>query len=383
MELINTSRLPLEVTTALDKSGREHLLLVAKATYAFGEGGRPPELAKESHPIAYTDDFIGEPGVSAPRYESDLSMTKRRCDVLVDATAHAPEGRPVTELEVSVRVGACTKELLVVGDRVWQRGHTQVSASRPQPFTSMPIHYGRAFGGSPRPRTDGEQDTYFANPVGRGYCPELRADIVEQMPLPNTEDARNRLTSPAARVQPLAFGPIGRHWDPRKGYAGTYDSRWREDAFPLLPEDFDEAFLQAAPPDQQIDFIRGGEEVSLRHLVPGRPLVNFTLPRPALGMKLLYTSHRALELTPVVDTLFIEPEAQRFTMVYRMAVPLDRRGLSGISIVAAGPVCKKWWRSKVLGTQDCGCGGDNEKDESPEDSDEDTPAFVEAPEEGS
>ncbi|MFP2929729.1 DUF2169 domain-containing protein [Pyxidicoccus sp. 3LG] len=383
MELINTSRLPLEVTTALDKSGREHLVLVAKATYTFGDDGRPPELAEESHPIAYTDDFFGEPGVSAPRYESDLAMTKRRCDVLVDATAHAPDGRPVTELEVAVRVGAFTKEVLVVGDRVWQRGHTHVSASSPQPFTAMPIHYGRAFGGSPRPRSGGEQDTYLANPVGTGYCPEPRADIVEQMPLPNTEDARNRLTSPDARVRPLALGPIGRHWHPRRDYAGTYDTRWREDVFPLLPEDFHEAFLQAAPPDQQLDFIQGGEEVSLRHLVPGQPLVTFKLPRPGLAMKLLYTTHRALELTPVVDTLFIEPEARRFTMVYRMALPLDRRGLFGISIVAAGPVCRKWWRSKVLGTEDCGCGGDNERDAPSEDGDEDGPAFIEAPEEPS
>jgi hypothetical protein len=380
MELVNKSRLPLEVTTALDKSGREHLLLVAKATYRFGDGCRMPERVEESLPIAYADTFVGEPGLSSPLYEADLVMTKKRCDVLVDATAHAPEGRPVKELEVAVRVGAFGKQFLVVGDRVWQQGLLRVSASAPQPFTSMPIHYGRAFGGSPRLASKEGQDTYLANPVGRGYCPDPRADIVDQMPLPNTEDAEHRLSSPSAQARPLSLGPIGRSWKPRSAYAGTYDARWREHVFPLLPEDFDEAFFQAAPPDQQIGFIRGGELVVLRNLVPAEPLVTFKLPRPELMVRLLYTSRRAIELSPVVDTLFLEPEAKRFSMVYRTALPLDRRGLFSISLMAAGPVCKRWWQSKVFGTEDCGCGGDSDKDENPEPQ-PGAPAFLVASEE--
>ncbi|KFE67598.1 DUF2169 family type VI secretion system accessory protein [Hyalangium minutum] len=365
MELVNKSRLPLEVTTALDKGGKEHLLLVAKATYRFGEGRRMPERVEESLPIAYADTFIGEPGLSSPLYEADMAMTKRWCDVLVDATAHAPEGRPVKELEVAVRVGTFEKQFLVVGDRVWQQGLLRVSASTPEPFTSMRIHYGRAFGGSPKLSSKEGQETYLSNPVGRGYCPDPRAHIVDQMPLPNTEDAGQRVTSPSAQVQPLSLGPIGRSWNPRSAYAGTYDARWREHVFPLLPEDFDEAFFQAAPPDQQIDFIRGGEPVVLRNLVPGEPHVTFKLPRPELVVRLLYASHRTIELSPVVDTVFLEPDAKRFTMVYRTALPLDRRGLFGISLMAAGPVCKRWWESKVLGTEDCGCGGDSSKDETP------------------
>jgi hypothetical protein len=373
MELVNKSRLPLEVTTALDKSGREHLVMIAKATYRFGDPSRPPELVEESQPIAYTDTFAGEPGLSAPLYESDLARTKKRCDVILDATAHAPEGRPVTELDVAVRVGTLSKRIRVLGDRVWQRGASRLTTSAPREFTSMPLHYGRAFGGSPRHRPSEEQDTYRANPVGTGYCSNPRADVVDQMPLPNTEDIHGRISSPDALARPLSFGPIGRHWHPRKDYAGTYDARWREDVFPLLPDDFDEAFFQAAPADQQIDFIQGGEEVVLQNLVPDRSLVSFKLPRPTLLMKLLYASHHAVELTPGVDTLFIEPEHQRFTLVYRTAVALDRRGLFGINLIAAGPVCKRWWKSQVLGSEDCGCGGDSDKDEGGEDEPEAPP----------
>lgn len=357
MELVNKSRYPMEVTTALDKSGREHLVLIAKATYRFGDGGRLAELVEDSHPIAFADSFVGEPGLSAPLYEADLARVKKRCDVLVDATAHAPGERPVHELEVALRVGSLTKQLLVIGNRTWQRGRSGLSQSAPEPFTSMPIHYGRAFGGGPL-------QAYLPNPVGRGYCHDPDASVVDQLPLPNTEDPAHRVRSPDAAVRPLAFGPLGRHWIPRSAYAGTHDARWREDVFPLLPDDFDEAFFQVAPADQQIDFIQGGEEVSLRNLVPGKPLVTFKLPRPELPVKLLYTSHRAVELPTVVDTLFIEPEVELFSLVYRTSLPLDRRGLFGISLVAAGPVCKRWWQSKVLGTEDCGCGGDSTQDES-------------------
>jgi len=32
-------------------------------------------------------------------------------------------------------------------------------------------------------------------------------------------------------------------------------------------------------------------------------------------------------------------------------------------MVAAGSVCKRWWKSRVLGTEDCGCGGFETNDE--------------------
>ncbi len=362
MDLVNRSGLPLEVTTALDKSGREHLVVIAKATYRFSDDGGPPVLDGVPRPVIFTDVFTGEPGDSAPIYEADTALRKQRCDVILDATAHAPGGRAVAELDASVRVGSITKQMLVVGDRAWKKGVFGASATKPKPFTSMPLHYGRAFGGAPKSRANGMFDVYLQNPVGVGYCPDARADAVEDMPLPNIEDHVARITAPNANVKPMALGPIGRHWDPRRVLAGTYDARWREETFPLLPDDFDEAFMQCAPADQQIDFPQGGEAVVLHNLVAERPIVTFELPKPELVIKILTTSHHAEELAPVVDTLFIEPDARIFTMVYRASIPLDRKGVLALKILAAGAVCKKWWESKVFGTEDCGCGGDDSKD---------------------
>lgn len=372
MELLNRSRLPAQVITAIDKDGREHLVVIARATWRFHPDGRAPELAEEheQRPVALSDAFVGEPGLSAPRYEADLAPRKRRCDVLLDASAHAPDERPVTELDVGVRVGAMEKKFLVLGDRTWKRGALSVSATKPQPFTAIPLHYGRAFGGSrpKKPGRDGriEEDTYFRNPVGVGYSSDTGAGAIDGMPLPSTEDFHERVTAPNGAYAPLALGPLGRHWDPRRRHAGTYDDAWRQDVAPFLPDDFDEAFHQSAPPDQQIDFPRGGELVALRHLVPGRPLVTFELPSSSLLVKILHASHRVTELEAVVDTVFIEPDAGLFTLVHRASLPLDRRGLFGIKLVAAGKVCERWWSSKVLGTEDCGCDGFDDQDAAPD-----------------
>lgn len=369
MEMVNKSNLPADVFTALDKNGREHLVIVAKATYRIG-ADRTVELAAEAHrPIATTDVFVGQAGFSAPIYEADFVHRKQRCDVLVDATAHAPDGRAVTELPVGVRVGQLTKEILAVGDRVWKKTAFGVAATKPQPFTSMALHYGRAFGGSPakKPGPDGRrhEDTYFANPIGTGYSSDPAADVVDGMALPATESFHDRVTSPNGAYRPLAFGPIGRHWDPRRKHAGNYGASWRAEAFPFLPDDFDEAFFQAAPPDQQIAFPRGGEAVALHHLVPDRALVQLELPAPNLAVKVLFSSRRAEELATVVDTLFIEPEAGLLTYVYRASAPLDRRGVHGVQLVATGPVCERWWQARVFGVGDCGCGGDSNNDPAP------------------
>jgi len=362
MELINRSRLPMEVFTALDKAGRERLVILAKATYSFGPGGsRAPVLSDVHAPIAVTDVVWDPPRPMVPVYEADLVPLKRRCDVVLDATAHAPAGKPVTELPVGIKVGSVSKQFLAVGERVWKRGALTTSSTRPQPFTSMPLHYGRAFGGSPRRKIgkDGStvQDTYLPNPIGTGYAPDASDDIVDNMPLPCTEDFRDRVTTPSGAYEPLAFGPIGRHWTPRHKYAGTYDDEWRQTTFPLLPKDFDETFFQCAPLDQQMDFPVGGEPVALHHLVPGQPLVTFELPRPELIVKVLFRNQTAEELLPVVDTVFIEPDKGTLTYVYRASIKLAKRGVFGVKIVAAGPVCKKWWSAQVLGTEDCGCNG--------------------------
>lgn len=64
MELIvNNKWLKASVSTAFDVTGREHLVIVAKATWTIpGEGQRPKPI--DAMPFSYSDQYRGEPGVS-------------------------------------------------------------------------------------------------------------------------------------------------------------------------------------------------------------------------------------------------------------------------------------------------------------------------------
>ncbi len=57
--------------------------------------------------------------------------------------------------------------------------------------------------------------------------------------------------------RPAGFGILGRAWPPRLQKAGTYDQRWLDQRWPLLPKDFGFAYWNGAPEDQQIDSPHG------------------------------------------------------------------------------------------------------------------------------
>ncbi len=123
----------------------------------------------------------------------------------------------------------------------------------------------------------------------------------------------------------MAFGPLGRHWLPRRSHAGTYDAAWRERRYPFLPEDFDPRYFQAAPEDQQLPALRGGEAVRLLNLCPpthtAQDLLEFTLPDLSLPVR-LHGRSGVEAPTPVADTLLIEPDAQRFSITWKVDRPL-------------------------------------------------------------
>lgn len=82
---------------------------------------------------------ILEPDVPFPRVATDVI-------VLADACAHSG---PVVATKVGIKVGPYDEQLLVVGDRVWEKGlGGALAASKPLPFERMPLQWSRAFGGN-------------------------------------------------------------------------------------------------------------------------------------------------------------------------------------------------------------------------------------------
>jgi hypothetical protein len=358
---VGSKNLVADVAIALDVAGREHLVIIAKSTWCIpAPGQRPRPLPPEA--IEQNDVYYGAPGESALRYGADTARFKPRCDIVFDAVAHSPTGKPVTELLAQIEVGTMKKQIRVLGNRRWTRLLGINKLTDPQPFTEMPLHYGLAFGGTRwYEKGSGTQhgrlcEAHLANPAGLGFAGKQTMEQMHNEAAPNLEDAASAIRNPDSKSAPAALSAIGRHWLPRRDFAGTYDEVWQRDVFPLLPADFDERFHQSAPSDQQIGFPSGGEAVCLKHIVKGRPEIKFNLPRLSLQVHVLRTDYSSATPPAVVDTLFFETEAQRFSAVWRASVPLLRR-LKEIDSVAVGPVDPVWWQGKISGREGGGCIG--------------------------
>lgn len=344
MDLLNATRMQAGYTQGLEKDGRELLVVAVRGTFAIPKPGQQPLLADEQLPLVMADTFTGQPGFSAPVYEADFAPRKRRCDVILNGSAYAPGGKPATRVQVELKVGTIQKTFAVVGDRVWQSRRS----TRPEGFTVKPIFYDHAFGGLDNFHSDPSKHTaYMLNPVGRGYHRELADKLVDGTPLPNTEEINQPVTQPDGTYRPMAFGAIGRGWEPRYKLAGTYDQKWIDEVFPFLPADFDEGYFQCAPPDQQMDYPRGEEEVWLFNLTPqGRTI--FRLPKVDMPVVFFPKKGSKEETQAVIDTLLLEPDANRFTLTWRVSRPL-KRNMFEVSQVLVGKMSRAWWRARELG----------------------------------
>jgi len=312
-----------ERTWILDKNAAKSWVVVVKGTFNVLVDGTIELAEKQKEPL-FSPEYSGEPGTSSILYEADLIGPKQATDVLLIGQAYAPEGKPVRQLTVEMKVGPIRKTLLVCGDRVWEKRFLRgLRKSRPESFTSMPITYERAYGGTDtrhdNPAKHGHEPR---NPIGRGFVTH-KEHLIGQ-PLPNIEDPKQPFASWKNRPRPSGFGPIASYWSPRREYAGTYDEKWQKEQFPLLPQDFSDKFFQCAPEDQQVsDYLRGGEEVELTNLTPAGKWA-FRLPRirPTFTT---YFGKEVVEHRGNLHTVILDPEKQLVTVVWHTSLPRQHK----------------------------------------------------------
>ncbi len=298
-----------------DRDGAEVWLVAVKCTFDVRPDGTT-EVSKEQMPVLRVPEYHGEPGKSSIKYEADLVHTKKTTDVLVVGHAHAPGGKPVTELDVGFRVGPVQKLLRVFGNRTWGAS----GPTKPEPFLKMPLVYERAFGGVDTGSDNPERDWDWRNPLGTGFAVE-KEHLSDRL-LPNIEYPKACMQAWSDRPPPAGFGAIGSHWQPRAGLAGTYDDNWMKTRQPLLPDDFDDHFFQCAPADQQApEFLRGGEPVVLLRLTPSGDL-RFLLPKVYLGFETrFYDGSREVHKNRKLHTVILEPDFPRVSLVWHTALP--------------------------------------------------------------
>lgn len=310
-EVVNETPFGADGSWGRNRDGLHEWIVAVKATFHFGDDGRPHLCDPQPEPLLEAVHH-GEAGASSLRYDADLVGPKPTTDIVLNATAYAPRGRPATEFPAFFRVGPVQKSLRVVGDRTWGRLGLP---SSPRPVLAVPVLYELAYGGcddsDPDPR---RWRLDLRNPVGRGVVarPERRVG----QPLPNVEP----LAGDVEKAGPAGFGPLAPHWSPRRERCGTYDARWQQSRAPLLPLDWDPRCLQCAPLDQQSPVpLRGGELVELVNLTPSGVL-RFSLPTADLRFRTRIgrTLHDHIG---TVSTVMIEPDDARLSITWLSCLP--------------------------------------------------------------
>jgi hypothetical protein len=260
-----------------------------------------------------------EPESSTTKFPSDMVLFKPSTDVVVAGDAMAPGMAPSQTLDVLVRVGPVQKLLRVFGARVFYRGAVGLAMSAPLPFERLPLRWELAYGGADfsDPKKPWEEPR---NPAGRGLARNER-DLIEKLaPQIETHQAPLLAQGPV----PAGVAPIGRHWEPRRRYTGTYDETWKKTRMPLPPLDFDARFNQVAPPELITPSpLRGGELVQLHNMNMAGSL-QFELPRLHFFVGLRSDSGWE-EARPVLDTVVLQPNERRFELTYRSCLRLPKR----------------------------------------------------------
>ncbi|MCE6968725.1 DUF2169 family type VI secretion system accessory protein [Cereibacter sphaeroides] len=329
MQFENESPFPALFTMGLDRSGHETVVVTVKGTFDLTPD---PARSERQEPLILSDVFGPDPATDAPLFENDFAPFKPFCDVLCHGPAVTPGQRPALSLTVGLRVGGWSKVISVHGRRIWLKNGLGHRVSDARPFVRQPIGYDEAWGGTdPEPDDPTRAATCEENPVGLGYYPH-RADL-EGAALPVTAEAGQIVSDRSGPHRPMAFGPLGRGWLPRRRFAGTYDQAWLDHRMPFLPDDFDDRFHQSAPPDQQIPYPRGGEPVELVGFsVEGR--IRSRLPHDRI---LVTFGRKAGPVTRKIanpDTVLILPESRRFCITWRsrFVTARDLHEIAGITV---------------------------------------------------
>ncbi len=315
---------PLRAVMALmpDRRGVECLVLMVKATFSLDEA---PRLLGEQLPLQVGDAWTGQPGASSLLAPNEFHPPKPSTDVLLQGHAQAADQRPSTSVDVAVTVGSLHRRLRVTGDREFTGQVDGRVATAPQPFRTMLLCWERAYGGR---SVDGA--TFEArNPVGKGFIPHdpQQAPSFRGSPVPNLEDPADPFQGPGRPMKPACYAPIAPTWAPRSRYVGTCDDAWDRTRAPFLPDDFDDRHYQCAP-DGLVTAqpLRGAEPIVLEGVSP-RGTLTSRVPRVGFDAWATIAGSK-VALTLSLDTLSLDADHHRMTVIWRCQHLVDKRALS-------------------------------------------------------
>lgn len=318
LQLKNTSPFAASMALFPNEDAVDTLYVIVKASFNIG---KEFTLADEQLKPEAADVYWTEPGKSSLKAASDMHIGKAATDIIMLGHASAPEQKETTQLDVSLSVGKVNKQVRVFGDRHWQDGRI----TAPSRFKTMAMVYEKAYGGIHI--ADGQiQSAETRNPVGRGFAGKRKAEEMNGVPLPNLEDPNQLIREPTDQPTPACFGFCAPNWQPRVDHAGTYDEAWKKTRAPYLPKDFDKRFLNMAHPDLVYPgFLQGGEPVHISGMHPKGDL-QFDVPQVGLAAQITLAG-KVEQPEFDLETLILEPNQLKLSLVWRAALPCDKKAL--------------------------------------------------------
>jgi hypothetical protein len=165
MEYRNFTPFPSLAYEGLDQLEQEFHVAVLRMTLEMCPDNSL-DFAKEQMQLVTVDEYFGEMNKSSVKQENDLVPFKPKCDVILNGTAYAPEGKLVSSFKVGIRIthpsetnpgtgqAILEKTLTVTGPRFWKENGNSWHLTEPEPISSLPLRFEYAYGGECRINLD-------------------------------------------------------------------------------------------------------------------------------------------------------------------------------------------------------------------------------------
>jgi hypothetical protein len=340
----NTTRMPAELCVAVGVDAREYCVVAVKGTFMTDSSGQLT-LAEQQESLVTADQHHGDPATTSVRYECDFAFEKPLTDVIVVGKAVAPRNQPVERLAVRLEVEGVRKDLWVHGERQWVDVLGSLHVSDAIPFIEMPITFERAWGGVDDSRGPNAAAAELRNLVGIGFAPHRDGADLDGRPLPNIECIDQPVASPRGNYDVGGFGCVGRSWQPRRRFAGTFDEAWLDARAPFLPADFDSRYHQCAPLDQQFAPFKGGETIRCFNMATE----TVSYRAPVLTVPVCFRFQNAdVDRNATLDTVVLEPHLRRALLTWRARVALPRKA-SDLREILVGERARRHTRARSEG----------------------------------
>jgi hypothetical protein len=282
--------------------------VIVKATFQLPESG--PMTRINPQQIRRADESLsGRPSLAGA---AETAPKLPGANVVLVGHAHAPKGG-VTKL--AVRLNVVHGHEMLVDKMLWVYGDRQ-KGGKPKAFGRMPLGWERALGGLDLPD----------NPIGVG----AGADADH---LPNIVDPQ----TPARKI--AGYGPIPARFPRRRRLRGEVPLDRIEGGIADYPDDFNWDYFHVAAKDQRIKRLKGDEWILVENMHPRWPRIRARLPRARAYARVFQRRPvGAPELVNLVaDTLHIEPDEERCSLIWRGNFPLSSE-LAAAELVLIGAV---------------------------------------------